>query len=109
MQKWDWLKLNPDYFDRVKIKKLRKTAGGEVFIIIYLKLQLMSLKSGGILRYKGVEKSFVEELSLCLGERVEDIKMTLIYLEKVKLIEMNEDRTQFILPEAIENAGCDEE
>lgn len=42
-KKYIWLKLQKDFFKRKEIKKLRKLAGGAVYTIIYLEMQLLSL------------------------------------------------------------------
>ena len=57
-----WLKFQKDFFKSLRIKKLRKLAGGDTFTIIYLKLQLLSLGTNGILEYKGVFPTFEEEM-----------------------------------------------
>jgi predicted phage replisome organizer len=59
-----WLKLNKDFFKGKEIKKLRKIAGGDTYTIIYLKLQLLSLKDEGKLYFDGIEETFAEELAL---------------------------------------------
>ena len=40
-----WLKLKEGYFNSEGMRRLRKQAGGEVFTIIYLKMQLASLET----------------------------------------------------------------
>ena len=74
-----WLKLKEDYFSSPKIKKLRKIAGGDTFTIIYLKMQLLSVSSGGVITFERIEDNFEEELALKLDEQVED------FTGKVKL------------------------
>lgn len=102
-----WLKLKEDYFNNPKIKKLRKIAGGDTFTIIYLKMQLLSISNKGIITFEGIEQSFEEELALKLDEEVEDVKLTLAYLNAQSLIENNEN--EFLLPDACKNIGseCD--
>ena len=39
-----WLKLKDDFFTSKRIKKLRNLAGGDTLTIIYLKMQLKSIK-----------------------------------------------------------------
>ena len=63
-EKYYWLKLKDDFFSSKRIKKLRKLAGGDTFLIIYLKMQLIAMKNDGIIRYTGLEKTFAEELAL---------------------------------------------
>lgn len=67
-KKYYWLRLKDDWFNSKVIKKLRKIAGGDTYTIIYLKMQLLSLKNEGKLYYEGVEDSFEEELALDLDE-----------------------------------------
>ena len=105
-KKYYWLKLKNDFFTNKKIKKLRKIAGGDTYTIIYLKMQLLSIKDGGKLFFENVEDSFAEELALELDEDVENVKVTLIFLIKNGLlVEVNEE--EFILPETIECIGSE--
>lgn len=89
-KKYYWLKLKEDFFDSKEIKLLRRVAGGDTFTIIYLKLLLKSLKTEGKLYFEGVCTDFAEEISLDIDEDVENVKLTLAYLEKKNLIEFQE-------------------
>lgn len=91
-KKFYWLKLQDDFFDDIKIKKLRKIAGGDTYTLIYLKMQLKSLKNNGILVYEGVDPTFEEELALLLDEDVDNVKMTLAFLTANGLIKESEDK-----------------
>ena len=102
--KYYWLKLQEDFFDSKRIKKLRRIAGGDTYTIIYLKMQLKALKTGGVLEYTGIEKTFAEELALDLDEEPEDVGLCLNYLLSVGLIETS-DNIDFFLPYVIENTG----
>ena len=106
-KRYYWLKLNEGYFNSPKIKKLRKIAGGDTYTIIYLKLQLLSISNNGILSFEGIENTFEEELALKLDEDVEDVKVTILYLQSQGLIESNSN--DFLLVEACKNIGseCD--
>lgn len=99
-KRYYFLKLPDDFFQSLKIKKLRKIAGGDTYTIIYLKMQLLSLKDGGRLFYEGVEGTIAEELALVLDEDVDNVKMTLAFLTANGLIEQAESDDEFILPEA---------
>ena len=55
-KKYYWLKLKNDFFGSKEIKKLRKIAGGDTFTIIYLKMQLLSIKNGGLIKYDRTEE-----------------------------------------------------
>ena len=90
-KKYFWLKLKADFFTSRAMKKLRKIAGGDTYTIIYLKLQLLSLKDEGLLYYEGVEPTFYEEMALALDEDVENVRATLVFLESMGLLtEKNE-------------------
>lgn len=105
-KKYYWLKLKNDFFTNKKIKKLRKIAGGDTYTIIYLKMQLLSIKDGGKLFFENVEDSFAEELALELDEDVENVKVTLIFLIKNGLlVEVNTE--EFVLPETVECIGSE--
>jgi len=90
-KKYYWLKLKEGFFDTKPLKKLRKIAGGDTYTIIYLKLQLLSLSGEGMLYYEGVEDDFVEELALAIDEDVDNVKFTVMFLEKCGLLERVSD------------------
>ena len=102
-----WLKLADTYFQEPKIKKLRRIAGGDTYTVIYLKMQLLSIRNGGILKFEGIETNFYEELALKLDEDTENVKLTLTYLQQNNLIECNDNH--YLLPEAAKSIGseCD--
>ena len=66
--KYYWLKLKEDFFDDKVIKYLRKLPEGPTLVIIYLKMQLKSLKTEGFLRYDGILPTCEAELALVLDE-----------------------------------------
>ena len=81
-KKYYWLKLKEDFFRDKKIKKLRSIAGGDTYTIIYLKMQLLSLKNEGKLFFENVEDNFIEEIALEIDEKIEDVKVCVLYLIK---------------------------
>ena len=97
-KKYFWLKLKADFFTSRAMKKLRKIAGGDTYTIIYLKMQLLSLKDEGILYYEGVEPTFYEEMALALDEDVENVQATILFLENAGLMQKKSD-TEYILTE----------
>ena len=97
-KKYYWLKLKADFFTSRAMKKLRRIAGGDTYTIIYLKLQLLSLKDEGLLFYEGVEPTFYEEMALALDEDAENVRATLIFLESMGLITQNNEH-EYILTE----------
>lgn len=105
-KRYYWLKLKEDYFNSPKIKKLRKIAGGDTYTIIYLKMQLLSIKNGGVIQFDNIEPTFEEELSLKLDEDVDNVKLTLVYLKEQSLIEVNAEN-QCLFLEASANIGSE--
>ena len=101
-----WLKLKDDFFSSKRIKKLRNMAGGDTYTIIYLKMQLMAMKTDGVLTWTGLEDSFADELALDLDERPDDVSVTLMYLLQVGLAETQDNKT-FYFPWAVENTGSE--
>lgn len=105
-KRYYWLKLKDDFFSSKRIKKLRKLAGGDTYTIIYLKMQLLSVKTNGVLTYTGLENSFAEELALDIDEDIENVQITLTYLASCGLIETS-DNIEYLLPFVVENTGSE--
>lgn len=96
VKRYFWLKLKEEFFQDKEIKKLRRIAGGDTYTIIYLKLMLLSLKSDGRLYFDGIEDSFYEELALEIDEDPENVKVTLMYLEKMSLVKLVSEDEMFL-------------
>lgn len=105
-KRYYWLKLKEDFFNSKRIKKLRNMAGGDTYTIIYLKMQLLALKTEGILTWTGLEEKFADELALDLNEKPDDVAVTLMYLLNTGLAETQDDSNIF-LPWVIENTGSE--
>lgn len=105
-KKYFWLKFPQDFFHQKEIKKLRKIAGGDTYVVIYTRLLLLSIPTEGIITYDGVEESFAEELALVLDEDVENVKVTLLFLQKYKLIEEINDNS-FLLVSSLSMLGSE--
>lgn len=101
-----WLKLKDNFFTDPRMKKLRKMAGGNTYTVILLKIMLETLKSDGVLIYEGIEDTLSEELSLKLDEEEIDVSATLMFMEKMKLIE-EISRNQYLLPEVVKIIGSE--
>ncbi len=95
-KKYYWLKLKSDFFNSKEIKKLRKTAGGDTFVIIYLKMQLLSLQNDGKLYYDGIDDDFASEIALTLDEDVENVRLTIAFLQHCGLIECLSEEEYFM-------------
>lgn len=104
-KRYYWLKLKEDFFGSKRIKKLRNMAGGDTYLIIYLKLQLKAMKTDGVITYDHLEDNIADELALDLDENPDDIRATLIYLASCGLAESSDDSLFF--PFAVENVGSE--
>lgn len=102
-----WLKLQEDFFQEKAMKKLRRMEHGEVLTIIYLKMQLVSLRNGGAIAFEGLGGTFAEELSLQIDEPEEDVATTVDFLSRCGLMEQVNGGDLYILPKAIENTGSE--
>lgn len=106
VKRYYWLKLQDGFFGSRRIKKLRKLAGGDTFTIIYLKMQLASLKTGGVFEYTGVEDSFAKEVALEIEEDEANVEITINFLLSYGLLEAC-DSGDFFLPYVVENTGSE--
>lgn len=102
-KRYFWIQLAQDFFKSKEMKLLRKIAGGDTHTIIYLKIMLISLEDGGHIYYDGLADNLAEEIALVIDENVEDIKITLIFLESKGLLTRKNDRDYFLeqVPEMV--------
>jgi len=102
-KRYYWIQLAQDFFKSKEMKLLRKIAGGDTHTIIYLKMMLISLEDGGHIYYDGLADNLAEEIALVIDENVEDIKITLIFLESKGLLTRINDRDYFLeqVPEMV--------
>ena len=105
-KRYYWLKFKEDFFDFKGVKKLRKLAGGDTYVIIYLKMLLRSLKTDGILEYTGIEKDFASELALDLDEDPENVSVVLAIITGCGMCEYS-DASHIFLPYVGENTGSE--
>ena len=105
-KRYYWLKFREDFFDSKRIKKLRKMAGGDTYLIIYLKMQLKALKTEGVLEYTGIEQEFADEIALDIDESPDDVRVVLAFLMNYGLCECS-DNIHYFLPFVVENTGSE--
>jgi len=91
------MKQPSTFFQDPKIKKLRRIAGGDTYTIIYQKMMLLSIVSGGVIVHQEIEETLAKELSLVLDETEDNIKVTLSFMQAQGLIE-ELDSHSFLLP-----------
>lgn len=100
-----WLKLHDDFFDSKRIKKMRRCAGGDTMLVIYLKMQMIAMKHDGVIEYTGIEDNIAEELALDIDETTESVAATIAFLLKAGLCEMDGDN--LFLPFAVSCVGSE--
>lgn len=104
-KRYYWMKFQRDFFTSLRIKRLRRLAGGDTFTIIYLKLQLLSITTGGYLQYKGIFNTFAEEMAEEIDEELDNVTVTLNFLLQNEL--MLQDGDSYFLPYAADNIGSE--
>ena len=105
-KRYYWLKMEENFFNDKRVKKLRKIAGGDTYTIIYLKMMLSSLETEGIITYEGIEDTLAEEIALDLDEDSDNVEVTIQFLLKSGLME-ELDNNQYYLPAVVENLGSE--
>jgi len=92
-KKYFWLKLKDDFFDEKYIKALRRLPQGDSLVIVYLKMQLKSLKTEGIIKYEQILPDAVSELAMLLDEDENIVRLAIEALLKFGVIERWENET----------------
>ena len=95
-KKYFWLKLKEDFFEDKIIRYLRKLPDGNAIVIVFLKMQLKSLKTEGFIKYDGLLPTCEEELALILDEDANLVRFTIGALEKVGAVERWDNDTLYI-------------
>lgn len=95
-KRYYWLKLKADFFQDTTIKFLRTLPEGDTLIIIYLKLQCMSLKNEGIVKHTGLFPAIEEEIALAIDEDIKLVKIVIRALLQAGAIEIWEDQTLYL-------------
>lgn len=95
-KKYYCLRLKEGFFDSKHIKFLRSQENGDRMCIVYLQLQLKSLRSVGVIHYDKLLPSCTEEIAFDLGEPVEIVNRTVATLEKLNLVERLDDGSLYL-------------
>lgn len=95
-----WIKIFREFFANKTIKKIRKMPGGDTYIIIYMRMQLLALCQpdiahvdgttviNGWIMYEGVEDTIEQEIALELDEEVSAVKAAFRLFVKLGWIEI---------------------
>lgn len=95
-KRYYWLKLKDDFFDEKYIKALRRLPQGDSLVIVYLKMQLKSLKTEGIIKYEGIMPDAVTELALLLDEDETMVRFAIEALIKFGAVERWDNDTFYL-------------
>lgn len=91
-----WLKLKEDFFDETYIKALRKMPGGDAMVIVYLKMQLKSLRTEGIMAYQHILPNQAEEIAIAIDEDAIIVAATIQALQRINIIEIWDNETLYM-------------
>ena len=105
-KRYYWLKLPEDFFRDKKIKRLRRMAGGNTYVNIYLEMMLQSLQTDGILYFEGLEENFAAEVALTIDEQEDDVRATIGYLLRVGKLEKKTE-WEYVIPDAVKSIGSE--
>lgn len=91
-----FLQLPRDFFGSRRIKKLRKMENGDSLVLLYLKIQLSTLETGGIISLSGLEDDPAEEIALEISEEPEAVRRVLNFMLTFGLAETLEGGSIFL-------------
>lgn len=105
-KRYYWLKLKEDFFDEKYIKALKLLPQGDSLVIVYLKMQLHSLKTAGVLHYEGIMPDCISELAMFINEQEDVTKLAVEALIKFGVIErLNDDFYMLAMQELVGSEG----
>ncbi len=105
-KKYYWIKLNTNFFIQREVKSIRRKENGLLYIVIYLKLLLLSANTGGLLKFENTEDNLIEELSIEIDEDSEDVSNAIEVLQKKNLITISSN-DEFFLNKAPDMVGSE--
>ena len=104
-KRYYWLKLTDNFFNEKEIKKMRRFAGGDTLVVIYLEMLLSAMKNEGVLRFVGLEESIAAEIALEIDEDVQNVEVALRFLERCGMCEVLPQG--IYLPAAVASTGSE--
>lgn len=96
-KRYFWLKLKEDWFSGTTEKYLKSLPAVDSLLITYLKIQLMSLKTEGFLKYERLLPSAEEEIAMLIDEPVNNVRLLINVLLKTGAIERLDDNSLYLL------------
>lgn len=95
-KKYYYLKVKETFFDSEEMKVLESMPNGIAYQNFYLKICLLSLKSGGALLFKGAIPYDMTMLSTVLRMNIDTVKTGLEVLQKFQLVEILDNGTIYM-------------
>lgn len=89
-KRYYWIKMQEDWLDGINERRLRRMTGGDRLLIVYLKLILKTIRTGGIYEIANGD-NLISELAILTDERPEDISGVLGVLGKYGAAEIYEN------------------
>lgn len=96
-KRYYWLKLKDDFFDEKYMKALRRLPQGDSLAIVYLKMQLKSLQTEGVIRYEKILPDAVSELALAIDEDENIVRLAVEALIRFGVVERWDDETFYMV------------
>ena len=93
-KKYFWLKMPKDFFEDRFVKNLRRQAGGDTMLIVYIKMLLNALETNGFYYYEGIEEDLIQEIASDICENPDVVRNTCFYLISKNLMIMSDDEAQ---------------
>lgn len=87
IQEENYCRLGGGFFEGRAIRKIRKMAGGDTYVVIYIKMLILAAENDGKIISEGIGVPLDEEISLALNEPAENVGAALYILEGCGLIE----------------------
>lgn len=86
-KRYYWLRLKDDFFDEKYVKALRRLPQGDSLVIVFLKMQLKSIRTEGILKYEGIMPNCISELAMAIDEDESVVQLAVEALVRFGVVE----------------------
>lgn len=106
-QHYFWVKLHHDFFDTLIIKKLRRKPKGDTLALLYQRVILLSLKHNGYICYEGMGDDITEEISIAIGENIDDCRTLIDFLVDNNQATLSDDNTYIYIHGYEDCTGAD--
>ena len=91
-----FLQLPHDFFGSRRIKKLRTLPEGDYLVLLYLKIQLSTLSTGGVIELSGLEDDPADDIALEISEDPDAVRDVLNFMLERGLAVRMEDGNIFL-------------